>query len=320
MAQVAAEGQGMSTRTKRLCVRIALLLLLTLAAMELSLQAAGLLVRALSPRGSATAADGSVITILCVGDSHTYGLPLPEQDSYPAQLERALAERYPGREFRVVNLGIPGLNSGYTANRLERQVMQLRPDLVMVWVGINNYWNVIEASGPESRATWQVIRRALMPLKLFRLASIAWYTHSGYQYDPEQHGGWFEGELPPSGKRAAGLPKPAHPAPGLARDLGRMAETARAFDAAIVFVTYPMPHQRALSGPILSAGREFGVPVIDSHLDFVRALQEGNPARDLLDLNAGTHPSRLLYGYIVDSMLPVVAEQLGLQAVEASPQ
>jgi hypothetical protein len=303
-----------SARARRLCLRIVLVALLTLVTMELLLQGAGLLVRALSPRGSAAAGDSSAITILCVGDSHTYGLPLAKEDSYPAQLERALSERYPEREFRVVNLGIPGLNSGYTANRLERQGMQLRPDLVMVWVGINNQWNAIEASGPEAEGIWPAIRRALMPLKLFRLASIAWYTRTGYQYDPEQYGGWFEGELPPSGKRPAGLGRSAPPAPGLVRDLGRMAKTARALDAAIIFVTYPMPNQRAVSLAILSAGQRFGVPVVDSHLDFLRAFAGGNPTRDLVDLSRGMHPSRLLYSHIVDSMLPAVAGELGLTA------
>jgi hypothetical protein len=309
----------MTARTKRLVVRLVLVPLLTLVAMELSLQAAGLLVRALSSRGSVGAADASTVTVLCVGDSHTYGLPLPREHSYPAQLERALAESYPEREFQVVNLGIPGLNSGYTANRLERQMLQLRPDLVMVWVGINNHWNVVEASGPGSQGAWPALRRALMRLKLFRLASIAWYTGTGYQYDPEQHGGWFEGELPPSGRRSAGSPKPANPAPGLVYDLGRMAETARALDTPIVFATYPLKHQQPLSLGILSAGQRFHVPVIETRLDFIRALEDGNPARDLIDLDAGTHPSRLFYSYIVDSMLRVVAEQLELGPAETGP-
>jgi len=309
----------MSARARRRVVWLILIPLLTLVAMELSLQVAGLLVRALSSRGSVGAGDASTLTIVCVGDSHTYGLPLPKEHSYPAQLERALIESYPERGFQVVNLGIPGLNSGYTANRLERQMLQLRPDLVMVWVGINNQWNVIEASGPGSQGRWPAIRRALMRLKLFRLASIAWYTRTGYQYDPEQHGGWFEGELPPSGKRSAGLPKPSHPAPGLIYDLGRMTKTARALDTPIVFVTYPLKHQQPLSLGILAAGQRFDVPVIETRLDFIRALEDGNPARDLVDLNAGTHPSRLFYSYIVDSMLVVVAEQLELGPTEPTP-
>jgi hypothetical protein len=85
-------------------------------------------------------------------------------------------------------------------------------------------------------------------------------------------------------------------------------------------VTYPLKHQQPLSHGILAAGRRFDVPVIETRLDFIRALEDGNLARDLIDLNAGTHPSRLFYSYIVDSMLEVVAEQLKLGPTRASPQ
>jgi hypothetical protein len=115
------------------------------------------------------------------------------------------------------------------------------------------------------------------------------------------------------------LPKPAHPAPGLIYDLERMAKTARALDTPIVFVTYPLKHQQPLSLAILAAGQHFDVPVIETRLDFIRAVEDGNPARDLIDLNAGTHPSRLFYSYIVDSMLAVVAERLELGATEPAP-
>ena len=53
---------------------------------ELFLQAASFVAR----RAGARAAPGdseAASVILCVGDSHTYGLPLPKEESYPAQLE-----------------------------------------------------------------------------------------------------------------------------------------------------------------------------------------------------------------------------------------
>jgi hypothetical protein len=96
---------------------------------ELILQLAGVVVSRTYDRGAGSSGDADAITILCVGDSHTFGLPLPEEEAYPAQLEVALEEAYPERHFRVVNLGIPCLNSTFVANRLERQIFQLRRDL-----------------------------------------------------------------------------------------------------------------------------------------------------------------------------------------------
>jgi len=41
--------------------------------------------------------------VLCVGDSHTYGVMVEEAEAYPARLDRFLDEQVPGR-FAVVNL------------------------------------------------------------------------------------------------------------------------------------------------------------------------------------------------------------------------
>src|SRR5204863_5478399 len=50
------------------------------------------------------------VRILCVGDSHTYGVGVEPDESYPAQLEQVLQAR--GVPARVVNGGAPGQNSG----------------------------------------------------------------------------------------------------------------------------------------------------------------------------------------------------------------
>lgn len=275
---------------------------------ELFLQAASFVASRVGARGDASAASAGDVTILCVGDSHTYGLPLPPQDSYPAQLESRLAERHPDRSFQVVNLGIPGMNSAYLANRLERQMDQLRPQLVLVWVGINNQWNVAE-SGDERGP----LRRLLLHSRLYRLAAIAWYTSTGYQYDPEQHGGWFEGELPPSARRPPDEAQTRELAPGLARDLARIVETARALDTPVVLLTYPMRKQRPLNRVIERAAFDADVPVIDAVRDFERAVSEGHSISSLIDRSAGPHPTALLYAYIVDSLVPVVEDAIGLR-------
>lgn len=286
--------------------RIGLALVVALLAGELFLQAASLVARGWGSR--ATAPDGSdAITLLCVGDSHTYGLPLPPEQSYPAQLEARLSERHPGRRFQVVNLGIPGMNSGYLANRLERQILQLRPQLVLVWVGINNQWNAAEA-GDESGAA--AVRRWFSWSRVFRLASIAWYTSIGHQYEPDQHGGWFEGELPPSRRRSPDEAEVGRLAPGLARDLHRVAATARAQGVPLAFISYPMRKQKPLNRIIERTGFEAQVPVVDSNRDMERAVAQGHSIPALIDTSAGPHPTAILYGYVVESLLPIVEAAL----------
>ena len=129
----------------------------SLVAMELVLQAGALVVGALAGQRAITEGEGAVI--LCVGDSHTFGLPLPEEESYPSQLQGALDERHGAGTFRVVNLGIPSVNSDFVLNRLERQIVQLDPVVVIVWVGINNLWNAVELDMRHEGAgeTWRRI-------------------------------------------------------------------------------------------------------------------------------------------------------------------
>ncbi len=281
-------------------------LLVAVLAGELFLQLASFIASRTSARGDAGSAASDSITILCVGDSHTYGLPLPPEESYPALLEARLSERHPASVFQVVNLGIPGMNSGYLANRLERQMLQLRPQLVLVWVGINNQWNVAESEDGGG-----ALGRLLLHSRLYRLARIAWYTSTGYQYDPEQHGGWFEGEQPPSARRPPDEAQTRELAPGLTRDLTRIVETVRSLDTPVVFLTYPMRKQRPLNRVIERAGFEAGVPVLDAVRDFERAVAEGHAIRSLIDLSAGPHPTALLYGYVVESLVPEIEKTLG---------
>ena len=88
-------------------------------------------------------ADGSRV-VLCVGDSHTRGRPDP--DNYPAALEQILNART-GERWRVINLGVPGQNTGQVRLRFERYLAYYRPTVVLHWGGINNGWNQAERDG-----------------------------------------------------------------------------------------------------------------------------------------------------------------------------
>jgi hypothetical protein len=57
-------------------------------------------------------------------------------------------------------------------------------------------------------------------------------------------------------------------------------------------------------------GDELGIPVVRAREGYMRASQDGYEHEDLFIWGAGFHPTGLLYGYVVDSMVPVVAEQL----------
>jgi len=219
-----------STRQKWLLVLVALGA--SLLAAEATLQLASLIVRQTVSRACDRVGDpgADAVTILCVGDSHTYGLPLP-------------------------------------------------------------------------------VRRTLMNLKLFRLASLAWFNATGHQSERVGRGGWYEGELPPSGRLPKGADMP-DPAPGLAFDLARIASLTASFDLPVLFVTYPLKASEPINRIIEATAGRLGVGVIDSRPELIRARADGHTDAELIDTRSGPHPSALLYAYLVESMLPVVTSTL----------
>lgn len=73
--------------------------------------------------------------IVAFGDSLTYGYGVPEELSYPSQLQAELDER--GYRYRVVNAGVPGELSYHGLLRVD-EVLQYRPRIVILEFGAND--------------------------------------------------------------------------------------------------------------------------------------------------------------------------------------
>ena len=80
---------------KRTLRQVLIAFVATLLVIEIGLQLASLVARPLLARKAQRDTSPNAIIILCVGDSHTYGAKLPDEESYPSQLQALLAERYP---------------------------------------------------------------------------------------------------------------------------------------------------------------------------------------------------------------------------------
>ena len=81
------------------------------------------------------------VLIAALGDSVTQGLGVTEflhDDVYHAQLKRLLEHRYPQSIFSVVNVGDNGQNAVGGLARLERDVLHLQPDLLLIGYGLND--------------------------------------------------------------------------------------------------------------------------------------------------------------------------------------
>lgn len=104
-------------------------------------------------------------TILTIGDSFTYGVLLDDRnDTYPKQLEYLLNGKTDTLMYRVINEGVPGINSQLISNRFEDNLQKYEPDLIILLVGVNNVWN----NAGEDLPSWLYKSRVYMFYRLLR--------------------------------------------------------------------------------------------------------------------------------------------------------
>jgi hypothetical protein len=70
--------------------------------------------------------------ILVLGDSFTFGLGVPLEESYPYILERLLNESSSGTEYEVINAGVPGYDTVAEAQLLNKIIGHYSPRWVIV--------------------------------------------------------------------------------------------------------------------------------------------------------------------------------------------
>ena len=73
-------------------------------------------------------------TIICFGDSLTYGTGASKGMDYPSQLSQMLNKP-------VINAGVPGDTTGRALSRLDRDVLSKNPDIVLITLGGNDLKN-----------------------------------------------------------------------------------------------------------------------------------------------------------------------------------
>ncbi len=149
--------------------------LLTLAGVEcvLRLLTKGAVDRLLASRRHGAAPDAS--TVLCVGDSFTFGWFYRSEEAYPARLEQLLRAGAPATgvgaaHWFVENAGIPAQNLSQIADRLGPQLDRLQPKVVVILGGFNDRWNV---AAPRERGRLHELFAQLVLVKLVRLVITA---------------------------------------------------------------------------------------------------------------------------------------------------
>ena len=80
-----------------------------------------------------------VYRIVALGGSSTYDVRIEDNaETFAAQLEKLLKEKYGYQNVQVINAGVPGYNSWEMLINLEFRVLDLDPDLIIVYEGVND--------------------------------------------------------------------------------------------------------------------------------------------------------------------------------------
>lgn len=113
-----------------------------------------------------------VFRIVALGGSSTYDVSIPDnKEIFTAQLEKLLKEEYGYQNVQVINAGVPGYNSWEILVNLEFRVLDLDPDLVIIYENTNDvHARMVEPAsykGDDSgrRQTW-------------RPPTVPWWEHS----------------------------------------------------------------------------------------------------------------------------------------------
>ena len=292
---------------------------LALLLVEIGLQAASLFARG----RSTPLRPGARYTVLCVGDSHTYGAGVAEHATYPAHLSRLLDAEAPG-VYSVVNVGVPGMNTRQLLERLPDFVRRYEPDVILVWGGVNNSWNHAGGHG-ESSALLVRLDRLASHARTYRLAR-TWLHDRQLDRDRAAYSGGRAWEIVGTEGAHTGKDKvtlrrydgvletlqhegdteaetTGEWGPGAETDYRAMVRWARAAGIPIAFIGYPLGEigiAAIVNGALRNATAAEGVPLIESAKSVLRVPYE---ERNFL---WAAHPDGRMYGEIAQDVLPVV--------------
>jgi hypothetical protein len=76
--------------------------------------------------------------VVALGGSTTHGYILPSEEAWPALLEDELREGYGYDNVEIINAGVPGYTSWNSYINLSLRVLELDPDLIIIYHAIND--------------------------------------------------------------------------------------------------------------------------------------------------------------------------------------
>ncbi len=129
-----------------------------------------------------------VTRILCLGDSATYGFTVSsDENAWPERLRAVLqAGARNGEKYEVINAAAPGYTSFESLTMLQFRGLDLRPDVVIVYLGFNDLrastWPEVQPDNTHFRKSWSLPQdRTVAVLELSRTFLLARWFFTDYR-------------------------------------------------------------------------------------------------------------------------------------------
>ena len=254
--------------------------------------------------------------VLCVGDSNTYGLRLADRnDAYPQQLERLWNSAPERQPIEILNLGYPGTNSSKLVHDLPRMLDTLRPDVVIIMVGANDYWTAPVTESDEVGAHSRV---ALLTERYSRLFQLMYMIGRAFDHrqlevtdapsaDEGSRGSARFGDV----EFSFGWRKKIRPGvevyADLVANLRRLADLVRSSGAEPIFLTYAsaMWNYGDASNALRQVATASGVRLIDAAVPMA-AVCAAEPCAEWLYTDH--HPTAAGYRLIAEHVVRALAD------------
>lgn len=105
--------------------------------------------------------------IFVLGESSAAGFPYAPLGSFSRYLRQRMDLVYPESKIEVVNLGLTAINS-YTIRDLFQGVLEMSPDLIIIYTGHNEYYGALGVGSMESFGTSRNIINLVLWLNRFK--------------------------------------------------------------------------------------------------------------------------------------------------------
>ncbi|HEX9007535.1 MAG TPA: hypothetical protein VF889_09585, partial [Bacteroidota bacterium] len=112
-----------------------------------------------------------VYRIFCLGESSTIGFPYMFNASFSSLLRDRLAVLHPGTRIEMVNAGVTAVNS-YTVADFTHEIMGYSPDLLIVYMGHNEFCGALGVGSTEMGGASRLAVRAYLSLRQFRTVQL----------------------------------------------------------------------------------------------------------------------------------------------------